>query len=303
MQTQHICLIGHGAWGQAIAKHITTKTQLSILNKEEKIETINHNQADNTWEKIAPTITGIIICTPSQAVGDVLKSLKKKQINIPILCASKGLYFSDKAYLFHELYQKLFPKQRQFCYLSGPNFANEVLTNIPTAAIVAGDKADFWQPILHHAPLHISLHQDLIGTALCGIYKNIAALIAGFCEHPSLGENTRAALLTKAIEALRKTITHCQGDEQTALNIAGIGDIILSGTSTQSRNYTYGKQLALGLALKKEHTTESIINVEKIQIYLQQQNRICPLIETAIQCLKHPQNAHHILVAWLDQQT
>ena len=120
----------------------------------------------------------------------ILEELAKKKVVSPILCASKGLAMhDDTAYLFHEL---PFVNKKHFSYLSGPTFANELTKQQYTQAIVSGERATFWKTILTSPSLHIIESSDIIGTALSGIYKNITACIAGCCQPPHFGENTRA---------------------------------------------------------------------------------------------------------------
>lgn len=294
-----IAIVGPGAWGQALAKNSIVNHKATITffgkphHKTDLPVRINH-----TLEDIAH-YDGIILATPSTEIPSILETLAKKKVTNPILCASKGLAIYDNtAYLFHEL---PFVYKKYFSYLSGPTFAKELAKQQYTQAIVSGENASFWQPILASPSLSIIQSTDVIGTALSGVYKNIAACIAGCCQPPNFGENTRALVLVAATQHLAKIIKKCEGNPMSAYNIAGLGDIILSGSSSSSRNFQFGKSLVTQKHSASQ-TTESKDNIIKISKYLSQKALYCGLIDVAHNIITQPTIAGTLIKTWLDHQ-
>ncbi len=297
----NLAMIGPGVWGQALARHILQYNTCSLSMISRSANNNRHKQAQiNYSNDINQCLNSdaIIISTPSTAVSSILTHILEHNYQKPILCASKGLAnYQEQYYLFHEI-PELLAKPNHISYLSGPTFAHELARDIFTSAVISGQHKEFWQKILQNNHLHINLVDDNTGVALCGLYKNIAAMLAGCCQPPQLGENTRAALLSKAVFALEHAIKACHGKTATAWSVAGMGDIILSGNSNASRNFQYG----YNLAMQNQHpsiTTESINNINKIAQYLQKHNYQCSLIKLANNVISTPSLAKQFIQAWL----
>ena len=126
--------------------------------------------------------------------------------------------------------------------LSGPNFAAEVAAGLPTAAVLAGAP----QAAFATESFRVYESRDVVGVQLCGALKNVIAIAAGITEGRRLGENARAALVTRGLAEIRRLVIAEGGEAETVAGLAGLGDLMLSATSRTSRNYAYGTALGAG---------------------------------------------------------
>lgn len=293
-----ITIIGPGAWGSALAKHLQEQQIMLIGNKNKPNLDLSFDYIYSNSLDDALTSDYIIIATPSKSVPKIIQHLIQAQYKKPILCASKGLAHIDHtSYLFHEL-PGLDNLNQPLGYLSGPTFAHELTQGVLTCAVVTGSHYNEWHSLLHRNHFHIYPCDDTIGVALCSLYKNIAAMLAGCCQPPILGENSRAILLSKAIAALTQTIQACSGNPKTAWGPAGLGDIILSGTSMASRNYQFGYNLAQNIQ-HPSITTESLANLTSLHQYLQKHNHNCDFVNLAHQIITTPSMCKEYIQIWL----
>ena len=132
--------------------------------------------------------------------------------------------------------------------LSGPNFASEVLRGLPAAAVLGGPTAHFEGilRLLEGSPLRLYPSADLLGVALGGVLKNVYAIGAGMADGADLGENARAALLTRALAEMARVFRCLRANAATLLGLAGVGDLFLTAASPQSRNWQLGNALSKG---------------------------------------------------------
>jgi glycerol-3-phosphate dehydrogenase (NAD(P)+) len=137
--------------------------------------------------------------------------------------------------------------------LTGPNLAGEVMAGQPTAAVVAfgdDDAAAIVQSTLMRPSFRVYTNSDVIGCELAGSLKNVMAIAAGMSTGLGFGDNTRAALLTRALAELTRLGVALGGQPATFAGLAGMGDLIATCTSTQSRNHKVGIELARGRKLE-----------------------------------------------------
>ena len=137
--------------------------------------------------------------------------------------------------------------------LSGPTFADEVSRELPTAillalpAAVADERALQLQALLATPNLRVYLSRDVPGVELCGAFKNILAIAAGLVESLGLGNNARAALITRGLAEMSRLVELLGGRPETVTGLAGMGDLMLTATGAQSRNRRFGAMLGEGL--------------------------------------------------------
>jgi glycerol-3-phosphate dehydrogenase (NAD(P)+) len=137
--------------------------------------------------------------------------------------------------------------------LSGPSFADEVARERPTAIILAlpapvpDARARQWQALLAAPNLRIYLNRDVPGVELCGAFKNILAIAAGLVEALGLGNNARAALITRGLAEMSRLVDLLGGRPETVMGLAGMGDLLLTATGAQSRNRRFGFMLGQGM--------------------------------------------------------
>ncbi|MDR3670050.1 MAG: NAD(P)-dependent glycerol-3-phosphate dehydrogenase [Holophaga sp.] len=148
--------------------------------------------------------------------------------------------------------------------LSGPTFADEVSRDLPTTILLAlpptvsDDRAQELQALLATPNLRVYLSRDVLGVELCGAFKNILAIAAGLVESLGLGNNARAALITRGLAEMARLVERLGGKPETVMGLAGMGDLLLTATGAQSRNRRFGAMLGQGMS--PEAATRSLGN-------------------------------------------
>ena len=138
--------------------------------------------------------------------------------------------------------------------LSGPTFADEVARNLPTAILLAlpatveDERAKELQALLATPHLRVYLSRDVVGVEFCGAFKNILAIAAGLVEALGLGNNVRAALITRGLAEMSRLVEVMGGRPETVMGLAGMGDLLLTATGAQSRNRRFGYMLGQGMS-------------------------------------------------------
>lgn len=140
--------------------------------------------------------------------------------------------------------------------LSGPTFADEVAKGLPTTVVLAmppsveDERASQIQALLATPRLRVYLSRDLVGVELCGALKNVLAIASGLVESLGLGNNARAALLTRGLVEMGRLVECLGGRPETTMGLAGAGDLFLTATG-QSRNRTFGLRVGAGMSLQE----------------------------------------------------
>ncbi len=148
--------------------------------------------------------------------------------------------------------------------LSGPTFADEVSRDLPTAILlalppaIADERAQELQALLASPNLRVYLSRDVLGVELCGAFKNILAIAAGLVESLGLGNNARAALITRGLAEMGRLVELLGGRPETVMGLAGMGDLLLTATGAQSRNRRFGAMLGRGMTA--EAATQALGN-------------------------------------------
>lgn len=137
--------------------------------------------------------------------------------------------------------------------LSGPTFADEVSRELPAAIVLAlpeavsEERAQELQALLATPTLRVYLSRDVAGVELCGALKNVLAIAAGLVESLGLGNNARAALVTRGLAEMARLVEALGGSRDTLMGLAGLGDLLLTATGPQSRNRTFGALVGKGM--------------------------------------------------------
>ena len=156
--------------------------------------------------------------------------------------------------------------------LSGPSFAVEVALSLPTAVVLASTDEAFAQNItqvLHHSSLRVYASNDVTGVEVGGAVKNVMAIAAGICDGMALGNNARAALITRGLAEITRLGLKLGGRQDTLSGLSGAGDLILTCTGDLSRNRRVGMLLAQNLRLqdilnKLGHVAEGVYAVREV---------------------------------------
>ena len=272
-----ISVLGAGSWGTALAIQAARNNCQTLLWGHNPAH-MNALSLDNENKRYLPgldlpaslTITDslqeavlfspvILISVPSHAFKDTLINLKPfLNKNTKIAWATKG-FNVDGGSLLHETVAQTLSKEIQTAVLSGPTFAQEVATGLPTAITIASSTPEFSShlaSIFHNHCFRIYTSQDVIGVQVGGAVKNVLAIAAGIADGLGFGANTRAALITRGLQEIIRLGTKLGGKTDTFMGLAGLGDLILTCTDNQSRNRRFG--LALGQGKNREESIKEI---------------------------------------------
>ena len=225
-----------------------------------------------------------IIAVPSKAVRTVANSLSKYKNFGIIVNVAKGIE-KDTFLRMSEIIAEENPSA-DVVALSGPSHAEEVARKIPTS-IVAASKNDFAarfvQDNLSNDYLRIYTSDDMIGVELGGALKNAIAICAGICDGLKLGDNSKAALITRGLAEMAKLGVKMGADERTFAGLAGIGDLVVTCTSRHSRNnrfgYLVGSGTDINTALETVGTVEGFYAVDVAFALAKKYDIQMPIIE------------------------
>lgn len=191
-----------------------------------------------------------VFAVPTQVLGDVIDAVKKlKPANKYRLSLCKGID-CDTLERPSQLIDRIDDQHSGTIALSGPCIANEIIRGTPTAAVLAGEKDDPLTELQHQLSTDIfRLYKsnDIIGVEISAALKNIIAIGCGISDGLGFGTNTKGALLTRALVEMRRLGMIMEAEDKTFLGLAGIGDLITTAFSPESRNYRYGTMVARGM--------------------------------------------------------
>ena len=194
----------------------------------------------------------LLLVTPAQHLRSVLSRLASRVSGtVPLVVCSKGIE-QETLKLMSETVSELFP-DNPVLVLSGPTFAQEVALGLPTAVTLAGTDtgiASRLAKMLGSSCFRPYLSGDIIGAQIGGAIKNVMAIACGIAEGRGLGDNARSALIARGLAELTRLAMAKGGEAETMAGLSGLGDLVLTCTSTQSRNYSLGLALGRGMTLQ-----------------------------------------------------
>ena len=205
----------------------------------------------------------VLLALPMQALAGFLAQHGSALNGLPLVVCCKGI---DLASLRGPtaMVQGLCP-QSAVSILTGPSFAADIARGLPTALTLAGQGVEALQPLLSTATLRLYRSDDAVGAELGGALKNVIAIAAGVVMGAGLGESARAALITRGFAEMQRCALSQGAASDTMLGLSGLGDLILTCTSTQSRNLRYGMALGSGSAFDPTITVEGVATAQAIE--------------------------------------
>ena len=266
-----ISIIGSGSWAQALTKvfvkrEILVKYRKSVNKSKFTSKTIRFT---NHFKDLGKSYF-IFLAIPSQSIRQNLVELRNKTnfYNPVFIICSKGVEQRTDQ-LMSEVVLDIFPKSR-IVILSGPNFSSELITNKPSATVLSSlNKKSLLEvsELFSLEKLRVYFNNDIIGTQLGGAMKNVIAIACGFAKGKNLGENAKAAIITRGISEIVKLGVKMGAKRKTFYGLSGIGDLTLTCSSLKSRNTKFGYDLAKGGKLnnlKGDCTLEGFESCESI---------------------------------------
>jgi len=222
-------VVGAGVWGTAFAE--------VLRGRGHDVSVAGRGELDSAPYESAELV---VIAVPSLAFGEVLGRIRG---TAPILSLVKGLDPASGRRL------STLVDDRPVAVLSGPNMAEEVLQGLPGATVIASEDEElaFWlQEAINSSIFRVYVNSDVLGVELCGAAKNVIALAAGGVDGLGLGDNAKAALITRGLVEMARLGEAFGADLETFAGLAGMGDLMVTCFHASGRNRRAGELIARG---------------------------------------------------------
>lgn len=303
-----ITVLGAGAWGTALAQcYAAAGHDVTLWARHDdlaqKIKTAGRNDdylpsidlhpnldvtSDITDCLAADIILNVI---PAQYLRDNLRwvgpMLRDEQ---PLVICAKGIEVSSHK-LLSDVAAEECPKAN-IAILTGPNFAQDIARGLPSASTLASHTATgkVFQEHLTARNLRLYSTDDMIGAQVGGAIKNVIAIACGISQGMELGESARAALVTRGLAEIARLTTSLGGERETLMGQCGVGDLILTCSSTTSRNFSLGYELAKGKTLadilaSRNSVTEGVATSKAAHELAKNRHVDMPVTTTIYKCL------------------
>ncbi len=319
-------ILGAGSWGTALAFQATRGGRRSLLwecrlSAAQQLRESRQNrrflpgislpdslQITSDLQQCVGQCDTLLVVVPSIAFRNVLEQLR------PIISSEQGLAWATKGldqkngHLLYQVAHTILGKDFPLAVLSGPSFALEVARQKPTAVNLASTDRNLANRLvnyMHGDTFRIYTSHDLAGVCLGGAYKNILAIAAGIADGLELGDNARAALITRGLAEMQRLGLALGGHAETFMGLAGLGDLVLTCTGDLSRNRQLGMALAGGGDLDTIQTgigqvTEGVETARAMRKLAQTTGTDLPIAEEVYRVLfqgRSPGQAVHALLS------
>lgn len=335
MREHKIGIIGAGSWGTTLANLLADKgfeVTLWVYEEEllQKLKCMRCNtrylpgitlNADLRYTRsLKEAVYGkhvILWVTPSQVFRKLFsEALPFFPTDAIQVSASKGIE-NESLKRLSEIAEDQNPafRDRKFVVLSGPSFAMEVCRKLPTAVVVASrdrESAASIQEVMATPLLRVYTSQDIVGVELGGALKNVIAVATGIADGLGYGSNTRAALITRGLAEMMRLGIALGAEPITFSGLSGLGDLVLTCTSTMSRNYSVGFQIGQGKAqeriLQEMNAVAEGVFTTRSAFFLAQSRQVAmPITQVVYQVLYEnkpaPQAVQDLMSRELKQET
>jgi glycerol-3-phosphate dehydrogenase (NAD(P)+) len=265
-----VSVLGAGSFGTTIA-HLAGQNAPTVLwcRRSETADEVNRQHSNERYlpqHSLTPELRAtsdlgeavsqadvVVMGVPSHSMRDVLGEVAKHiRPWVPLVSLAKGLE-PDSHLRMTEVIREVLPDHRAGV-LTGPNLAKEIMAGFAAASVVAFEDADIakrLQGIFHSGQFRVYTNLDVTGCELGGALKNVIAIATGMGDGLGVGDNTRSAVITRGLAELTRLGVAMGGQPATFSGLTGLGDLIATCTSRQSRNRHVGEQLGSGKSLKE----------------------------------------------------
>ncbi|MFN9356511.1 MAG: NAD(P)H-dependent glycerol-3-phosphate dehydrogenase [Alphaproteobacteria bacterium] len=258
-------ILGGGSWGTTVASLVARNVPAIIWARSaETVDEINTKHTNERYlpgarltldlrattsiEEAVRDADVVIMGVPSQAMRETAREVGRHiRAWVPLISLSKGLELGTKLRMTQVIKQEL--PGHPAGVLSGPNLAREVMSGYAAASVIAMEDeviVQELQSIFKTGLFRVYTNTDVAGCELGGALKNVMAIAAGMGDGAGAGENTRSAVISRALNEITRLGVAMGGRPETFAGLAGIGDLIATCTSPQSRNRTVGFELGRG---------------------------------------------------------
>ena len=304
-----IGVIGAGAWGTALAQMLSRggRDVLIWAREPEVVESINTNHENTMYlpsveldENLKATESlseaaqrdVLLLVTPAQHVRTTLKAIRGElaEGKTLVICA-KGIEL-ESGLLLSQVCEEVVP-DASIAVLTGPTFASEIANGLPGAVTIGVKDKDVGtelQDLLGVKGFRPYVTEDLIGVQLGGAIKNVIAIACGVVFGKQLGESARAALLTRGVAEISRLGVAMGAKKETLLGMCGIGDLMLTASSMQSRNFSLGAALGEGKSMEsilsqRNAVTEGVHTAQSTLALAKKFAVDMPITEAVYKCL------------------
>lgn len=306
MSTVHnISVIGDGGWGTTLAIHLAkNRHNIKLWGPfPDYIRQVQRNRYNSKFlpgiripqnveavDSLKTAMEGsdiIVFAVPSKFAASVLKKMAQTKLRFEdkiFVSATKGIDTSSLKRI-SELASELLHPKMPFAVLSGPTIAVEVAQGIPSSAVVASSDskvAKIVQIAFHSDTFRIYRNTDVAGVELGGSVKNIIAIACGLCDGLGFGTNTKSAIITRGLKEMSRLGKEFGAKPTTFSGLSGLGDLITTCFSQQSRNRSVGEKLAQGQSLreiisKMDTVAEGVETVKAVHKLAEKHNVTMPI--------------------------
>ena len=318
-------ILGAGAFALALADVINNNNHEVVLwsKLKEEIESINETHISdklpnykipknfiftNDLKEATNNIDLLVIALPIAFIDSTCYELSKLDINVPICIASKGI--EQEHFLFaSDIVEKYFDKAK-ISVISGPSFANDIIKKTPTGVTLAATNKEVINIIkntFENDYFKIRKSNDIIGVEVCGSIKNILAITAGILFGMDMPSSTIAMFLTESIHDIENLLTALNCNLKTSLSYAGIGDLILTCTSVESRNFTLGTMIGSKKSKLKINnyinntTIEGLYSLKSLKKLLDNKKINMPIINITYEIIYKNKDLNSLITFLIDK--
>lgn len=264
-----VTVLGGGSWGTTVASIVSRRNEGMLWARDPDVAgEVNQDHTNTRYlpectlepslratsdlEEAVTDADVLIVGVPSHGFRQVVSDAQPwVRPWIPVVSLTKGLE-GGSLMRMTEILEELLPGHPAAA-LTGPNLAREILDGQAAAAVIATEDpgvAAALQGIVRTAVFRVYRNNDVVGCEIGGALKNVIAIAAGIAQGLGIGDNTRAAVITRGLAELTRVGVAMGGDPHTLAGLAGMGDLLATAMSPYSRNRTVGEQLGLGRSLE-----------------------------------------------------
>lgn len=311
----HVAVVGAGSWGTTVA-HLSSHNVATTLysRRTDVADAINSRhenprylpgyqlhaslRASSDLAAVVSAADVLVMGVPSAGFRETLKELRPSlRPWVPVVSLAKGLELSTRQRMTQVAEEEL--PGHPVGVLTGPNLAKEIMAGDPAAAVVAFDDetiAQRLQDVFSTDLFRVYTNTDVLGCEIGGALKNVIALAAGMAEGLGTGDNTRAAVITRGLAELTRLGVAMGGNPATFAGLAGVGDLLATCMSPQSRNRYVGEQLGRGRSVEEiiaemDQVAEGVRSAKIVLELAAEHDVYMPISEEVCLCVQGAQGA------------
>lgn len=319
-----IAMIGTGAYGLGVSIALLKKNESITMwvESEERAKFLNNNKKNanilpnieipenitftNDLNEVISNTNIVFIAVAAKFIDSVAKDLSKLNIKNKHFCIlSKGIEQNTCEFVIDVF--KRYVKTKNVSVISGPSFAIDMAKGEPVGLTIASKNNKTMlsiKRVLASDTVKLRTSNDIIGVELCGSIKNVIAIASGILEGLGYTESTRSFLITESLHDIKSLIYGLGGKKKTILSYAGVGDLLLTATSSKSRNYTYGiligkKNYTMAEDYLKNNTVEGYYTLKSIYTLIKRKKINMPIINLIYEIIinkKEPEKLSEFLI-------